>query len=123
MELIQSTNRFKYQLPLKMEFKGLIISAISFIIFPYLIRLVDNSAAAIDPGVLSAIILSIAAVLFFQATTWWVIKAIWPAFAMYSSDHFAGNFKSLGAVQKVVIYLGFYMVLLYAFIAVLAQII
>ena len=64
MELIQSTNRFKYQLPLKMEFKGLIISAISFIIFPYLIRLVDNSAAAIDPGVLSAIILSIAAVLF-----------------------------------------------------------
>ena len=123
MELIQSTNRFKYQLPLKMEFKGLIISAISFIIFPYLIRLVDNSAAAIDPGVLSAIILSIAAVLFFQATTWWVIKAIWPAFAMYSCDHFVNNFKSLQASQKVVIYLGFYLALMYAFIAVLAQLI
>ena len=123
MELIQSTNRFKYQLPLKMEFKGLIISAISFIIFPYLIRLVDKSAAAIDPGVLSAIILSIAAVLFFQATTWWVIQAIWPAFAMYSCDHFANNFKSLQASQKVVIYLGFYLALMYAFILVLAQLI
>ena len=123
MELIQSINRFKYQLPLKMEFKGLIISAISFIIFPYLFRIVDSSAAAIDPGVFSGIILSIAAVLFFQATTWWIIKAIWPAFAMYSCDHFVSNFKSLQASQKVTIYLGFYLAIMYAFIVVLAQLI
>ncbi len=122
MELIQSINHFR-RIPLNMEFKGLIVSAISFIIFPYLIRLVDSSAAAIDPGVLSGIILSIAAVLFFQATTWWVIKAIWPAFAMYSRDHFARNFRSLPEGHKVTIYLGFYLALLYAFIAVMAQLI
>ncbi len=122
MELIQSINQFR-PIRIKTEFKGLIISSISFIIFPYLIRMLDSSAAAIDPGVLSGIILSIAAVLFFQATTWWVIKAIWPAFAMYSHDHFARNFKSLQAGHKVGIYLGFYLALLYAFIVVMAQLI
>ena len=122
MELIQSLNQMR-PLPLKTEHKGLIISALSFLVFPYLVRLLDSSAAAIDPGVLSAIILSIAAVLFFQATTWWVIKAIWPAFAMYSRGQFENNFKSLPAGQKVLIYLGFYLALLYAFIAVLAQLI
>ena len=120
MELLHSITQIR-RIPLNTEFKGLIVSAISFIIFPYLIRLVDSSAAAIDPGVISAIILSIAAVLFFQATTWWVIKAIWPAFAMYSCDHFERNFKALQGVQKVVIYLGFYLALMYSFIAVLAQ--
>ncbi len=122
MELIQSTNQFR-PLRVKSEHKGLIISAISFLVFPYLIRMLDSSAAAIDPGVLSGIILSIASVLLFQAITWWVIKAIWPDFAMYSRSHFATNFKSLQAAQKVIIYLCFYLALLYAFIAVLAQLI
>lgn len=122
MELLHSISQFR-QVPLKLEYKGMIISALSFLIFPYLVRLVDSSAAAIDPGVLSAIILSIAAVLFFQATTWWVIKAIWPAFAMYSREQFERNFRSLGAAHKVIIYLGFYLALLYAFIGVLAQLI
>ncbi len=122
MELLHQISQLR-PIPVKTEYKGLIISALSFILFPYLIRLVDNSAAAIDPGVLSGIILSIAAVLFFQAITWWVIKAIWPAFAMYSRDHFERNFKSLQAGEKIVIYLGFYLALLYAFILVMAQLI
>jgi hypothetical protein len=122
MELLHQINQIR-PIALKTEYKGLIISALSFILFPYLIRFVDASAAAIDPGVLSGILLSIAAVLFFQATTWWVIKAIWPAFANYSRDHFVGNFKSLRAEQKVGIYLGFYMAMLYGFILVLAQLI
>jgi len=122
MELIQSINHFR-RIPFNMELKGLIISALSFILFPFLIRLVDTTAAAIDPGVLSGILLAIAAVLFFQATTWWVIKAIWPVFALYSEEQFAGNFKRLPGRQKVHIYLGFYLALLYAFIAVLAQLI
>jgi len=122
MELIHSINHFR-RIPFNIEFKGLIISALSFILFPFLIRLVDTSAAAIDPGVLSGILLSIAAVLFFQATTWWVIKAIWPAFATFSHDQFAGSFNRLPGRQKVIIYLGFYLALLYAFIAVLAQLI
>ncbi|SKB64185.1 hypothetical protein [Daejeonella lutea] len=122
MELIQSIQQFR-RIPLNLEFKGLIVSALSFILFPYLIRFVDASAAAIDPGILSGILLSIAAVLFFQATTWWVIKAIWPAFAIYSRDQFEGSFKRLPGRQKVVVYLGFYLALLYAFIMVLAQLI
>ena len=122
MELLHQIPQLR-PIALKMEYKGLIISGLSFLVFPYLVRLVDSSAAAIDPGVLSAIILSIAAVLIFQATTWWVIKAIWPAFANYSSGQFVNNFKSLPAGQKVLIYLGFYMALLYAFIGVLAQLI
>jgi hypothetical protein len=122
MELIQSTHPFR-QLPLKLEYKGMIISALSFMLFPYLIRLVDSSAAAIDPGVLSAIILSIAAVLFFQATTWWVIKAIWPAFAMYSQEQFERNFRTLSAAHKVIIYLAFYLALLYAFVGVLGELV
>lgn len=122
MELIQSINHFR-PFRINAEHKGIVISALSFIVFPYLIRLVDSSAAAIDPGVLSGIILSIAAVLFFQATTWWVIRSIWPAFAMYSREQFARNFRSLGAAHKVIIYLGFYLALLYAFIGVLAQLV
>lgn len=122
MELLQSIHQFRL-VPLKLEYRGILISALSFILFPYLIRLVDSSAAALDPGVLSGIILSVAAVLFFQATTWWVIRAIWPAFAMYSQEHFERNFKSLGAAHKVIIYLAFYLALLYGFIGVLAQLI
>lgn len=122
MELIQSLSQFRHT-PVRLEIKGLLISALSFLVFPYLIRLLDSSAAAIDPGVLSGIILSIAAVLFFQATTWWVIRAIWPAFAIYSKAHFVRNFNSLEAMQKVGVYLGFYLALLYAFIMVLAQLI
>lgn len=122
MELIQSINHFR-RIPFNMEFKGLILSVLSFILFPYLIRLIDNTAAAIDPGVLSGILLSIVAVLFFQATTWWVIKAIWPVFALYARNQFAGNFRRLNGLQKVLIYLSFYLALLYAFVAVLTQLI
>ncbi len=122
MELIQSIEHVR-PIRVKPEYKGMIISALSFLIFPYLVRLIDSSAAAIDPGVLSAIILSIAAVLFFQATTWWVIKAIWPAFAMYSREQFERNFRALGGAHKVIIYLGFYLALLYAFILVMAQLV
>lgn len=122
MELIQTINHFR-RIPLNLEFKGLIVSALSFILFPYLIRLVDHTAAAIDPGVLSGILLSIASVLFFQATTWWIIKAIWPVFALYSREQFADNFRRLRNRDKVLIYLGFYLALLYAFITVQAQLI
>lgn len=122
MELIQSVNHFR-RIPLNMEFKGLIISALCFILFPYMIRMVDTTAAAIDPGLLSGILLAIVSVLFFQATTWRVIKAIWPVFALYSREQFASNFRRLPGRQKVLIYLGFYLALLYAFIAVLAQLI
>jgi len=53
-------------------------------IFPRLIRQIDPSAAPIDPGILSGIVLAIVAVLVFNSVTWWLIRVIWPVFADYS---------------------------------------
>lgn len=104
------------------ELRGILIIIAVFLLFPYLVRQVDNSAAAIDPGILSALILAIAAVLIFQAVTWWIIRVIWQVFYTYSIHHFENNFKSLESWQKVIIYLGFYLLLLYSFVAALAAI-
>jgi hypothetical protein len=85
--------------------------------------MVDSSAAAIDPGIYSAIILAVSAILIFKAGTWWIIKVIWPVFAEYSNQQFERNFKSLITWQKVLIYLGFYLSIFYAFVIVLAALI
>ncbi len=112
-----------WHFPLRKEFAGILVIILIFLLFPYFIRHVDVTAAAIDPGIFSAIILAASAVLIFKAITWWVIKAIWPVFAEYSNEHFERNFKSLITWQKVLIYLGFYMLTLFAFIIVLAALI
>ena len=109
--------------PLSMEFTGILISVLIFILFPYAVRMVDVTAAAIDPGIYSAIILAVSAILIFKLGTWWIIKVIWPVFAEYSAQHFERNFKALLGVQKVLIYLGFYLTVFYAFVIVLAAVI
>ena len=122
MELIQ-----KYFLPahfpLRKEFAAIVVIILIFLFYPYFIREIDATAAAIDPGVYSAIILAVSAVLIFKAATWWVIKAIWPVFAVYSEHHFESNFRSLSAGQKVLIYLAFYLLILYGFIEVLGAVV
>ena len=119
MELIK-----KYFLPshfpLRKEFAGIVVIILIFLLYPYFIRQIDVTAAAIDPGIYSAIILAVSAILIFKAATWWIIKAIWPVFGRYSDHHFEANFKSLTAGQKVIIYLGFYLLILFAFIQVLS---
>ncbi|SKB40148.1 hypothetical protein [Daejeonella lutea] len=105
--------------PFRKEFAGILVIIIIFLSYPYFIREIDMTAAAIDPGVYSAIILAVSAILIFKAATWWIIKNIWPVFATYSDYHFEGNFKSLAPGQKVLVYLGFYLVILYGFIEVL----
>lgn len=109
--------------PLRKELGGILFIILIFFLFPYFIREIDVSAAAIDPGIFSAIILAVLAVLIFKTATWWLIKTIWPVFAEYSDEHFERNFKSLISWQKVVIYLGFYLLILYAFVVILASII
>jgi len=102
----------------------LIFSAIFlFLYFPGLSRLIDITSAPIDPGALSAVIMAILSLLAFKAVTWWLINIIWPVFAEYSKEHFEQNFKSLLPWQKVIIYLAFYLLLLYSFVATLAGII
>lgn len=109
--------------PLKKEYIGIVIIVVLFLWFPQLSRLVDHTAAPIDAGALSAIVLAISALLIFKTITWWLIKSIWPVFMEYSNEHFERNFKSLNPWQKVVIYLTFYLVLLYAFVFTLVAIV
>lgn len=122
MELIQKYY-FPWHFPLRKEAGGIIVIILIFLLYPYFIRQIDATAAAIDPGIISAIILAVTAILIFKSATWWIIKAIWPVFAHYSEHSFESNFKSLTAGQKVVIYLGFYLVVLWGFIEVLGAVI
>src|SRR5690349_18193193 len=109
--------------PMRKELAGILVILILFIVFPRLIRLVDITSAPIDPGAFSAIILAVAGLLLFKAVTWWLIRTIWPVFADFSDKHLERHFKSLTALHKVVIYLLFYMLLLWAFVGVLAAVI
>lgn len=109
--------------PLKKEYLGIVVIVVVFLLFPQLSRLVDVTSAPIDAGALSAPVLAISALLIFKAITWWLIRSIWPVFREYSNEHFERNFKSLLSWQKVIIYLGFYLLLLYAFVFTLSAII
>lgn len=107
---------------LKKEYIGIALALLLFFSFPQLVRRFDQSAAPIDPGALSAILMAVLAMLIFKLSTWWLIKTIWPLFSTYSEYHFETNFKSLESWQKVSIFLGFYCLLLFAFILVLQAI-
>ncbi|MEJ7780794.1 MAG: hypothetical protein WKF68_14520 [Daejeonella sp.] len=122
MKLIQKYHH-PLLFPLRKEFTGILVVVIAFFLFPYIIRKLDVSAAAIDPGIISAVILSALAILIFKALTWWLIKVIWPVFADYSERQFESNFRSMQSGQKVYIYLGFYLLILYAFVMVLTALI
>ncbi len=104
---------------LKKEYIGVALALLLFFAFPQLVRHYDQSAAPIDPGALSAILMAVLAMLIFKLVTWWLIRMIWPVFAIYSNYHFESNFKSLLSWQKIIIFLGFYCSLLFAFIFVL----
>jgi hypothetical protein len=107
---------------LRKEYLGIGLVLLLFAIFPQLVRSFDESAAPIDPGALSAILMAVLAMLIFKLSTWWLIRTIWPLFATYSKYHFETNFKSLQSWQKVIIFLGFYCSLLFAFILILIAI-
>ena len=122
MKLIQKYHQPLF-IPLRKEFIGIVAVVTAFLVFPYIIRQLDITAAAIDPGIISAVILAAVAILIFKALTWWLIKVIWPVFADFSEQQFEGNFRSMQSGQKVIIYLSFYMLILYAFVVVLSALI
>ena len=122
MQLIQKYY-LPWHFPFRKEFAGIVFILLLFILFPRLVRQVDYSAAPIDPGAFSAVILAVSAMLIFKAVTWWLLKTIWPVFADYSDNYFERNFKSLLSLHKVIIYLLFYLALLYGFVLVLAAIV
>ena len=93
-----------------------------FLVFPWLSRHIDVTAAPLDPGILSVVIMAVLSFLVFKALTWWLIRIIWPVFAEYSELCFEENFMSLLSWQKVVIYLAFYLFLLFGFVGTLAAV-
>lgn len=104
------------------EYLGLIIALLLLYFFPILIRKIDPSAAPIDPGILSGIVLAVVAVLVFNSVTWWLIRAIWPVFADYSNTFFSTDFQSLLPWQRVCIYLCFFLYFVSSFLLALVAI-
>ncbi|WP_134089170.1 hypothetical protein [Olivibacter sp. XZL3] len=94
----------------------LIASILAYLVYQPLIRLVDVTAAPIDYGILSAILVAAVAVLSFVQLCLWVLHRHWPFLGEYAAEHFERNFKSLLSWQKVGFYLGFFLALLYAFV-------
>ncbi|WP_256010289.1 hypothetical protein [Desertivirga xinjiangensis] len=105
------------------ELINLILWVLMFLLFPGAIRLFDSSAAPFDAGVLSAIILASLAVFFFQFLTWWIIRTIWPVMAEYSEFGFEQTFNQLLPWQRLLIFLSFYLLLLFAFVFTLAALV
>lgn len=93
------------------EYVGIAVAVTSLLIFPNIIRFYDPTAAPIDPGALSAILMAVVAVLIFLSTTWLFVRTIWPVFADYSEDQFPTDFKALQSWQKIKVYLSFYLFL------------
>src|SRR3546814_3485773 len=85
----------------------LIISLLLFIKFPPIARTLDYTAAPIDVGILSALLLATFALLLFVMLTNMLIEQYWGVLDDYAKEHFARNFKSLLHWQKVVVYLSF----------------
>jgi Zn-dependent protease with chaperone function len=104
------------------EYVGILVALTLLMVFPRLIRWFDPSAAPIDPGILSGILLAVVAVLIFLSVTWWIIRSIWTFFCTYSENDLVDDFKKLTAWQKVVIYLGFYLALASFFLLALVAI-
>lgn len=110
------------RLLVKKEYLNIIFWLLLFLKSPDILRHIDMTAAPIDPGALSAIILSVLAVLIFLAVTWWVIKTLWPSLADYSEHLFETDFISLSPWQNILIFLAFYMSLLWAFVCTLSAV-
>ncbi len=92
------------------------LSLLGFLVFPWVSRRIDVTSAPVDPGVLSIVITAVLSFLIFKAATWAVIKVIWPAFAEYSETEFEQDFNGLSPLFRVIIYLSFYLLLLWAMV-------
>lgn len=75
---------------------------VAFLLYPYVARLYDPTAAAFDPGYLHSVFAALVAFAVFQWVTWSVIKNIWPAIGQYlKSGIFNNDFKDMAPDTKV----------------------
>ncbi len=122
MNLVQGRLR-EMNLPVKKEYMGLTGLLAVFMLFPAVVRMVDTTAAPIDAGALSAVLMAALAFVLFKSLTWWLIKSIWPVFAGYAEACFDSDFMGLEAGRRVLIFMGFYLCLLLGFVLTLQAII
>lgn len=87
-----------------------------------LLRLLDPTAAAVDIGALSLLLLGLLAGISFVAVSRWLLGLLWPVFRDFRNHHFEPIFKSLLPWQKIIIYLSCFFLLLYALILCLAAV-
>lgn len=87
-----------------------------------LLRLADPTAAVVDIGALSLVLLAVAALAAFLAVSRWLIGLLWPVLRDYRQHHFPNNFKCLLPWQKITFYLVIFFGLLYAFVVCLCAV-
>lgn len=81
-----------------------------------LLRMADHTAAVVDLGALSLVLLAAVALAAFLAISHWLLGILWPVLRPYQKEHFTHNFKSLQPWQKITFYLVIFFGLLYAFV-------
>ncbi|WP_262249379.1 hypothetical protein [Parapedobacter soli] len=86
------------------------------------LRLADPTAAVVDVGALSLVLLAVVALAAFLAVSRWLIGLLWPVMRGYQRNHFSHNFKSLSPWQKITFYLVIFFGLLYAFVCCLVAV-
>ena len=100
-------------------------AAFLFIVFARigpLLRLAAPTAAVIDIGALSLVLLAVVALAAFLAVSRRLVGLLWPVLRDYQRFHFSNNFKSLSPWQKITFYLVVFFGLLYAFVCCLAAV-
>jgi|GEM_PF-5465649 len=93
-----------------------LLSLLLFLKFPPVIRMLDYTAAPLDAGIVSAILLVIPSVLTFILMSHLLIEKCWPVLHDFANDYLERCFKQLCPWQKVSVYLVFHLGLLYAFV-------
>ena len=87
-----------------------------------LLRWADPTAAVVDLGALSLVLLAAVALATFLTVSHWLLGLLWPILKSYRKFYFANNFKSLLPWQKITFYLVIYFGLLYAFVCCLVAV-
>ncbi len=95
------------------EHTALIVAVALFFIAPRVLRWIDPTSAAYDPGILHTIFVVFIAFSAYQWATWSITKTLWPDIGQYfKSGIFGNDFKSLPAKYKVPIALALYFTIL-----------
>ncbi|WP_257669212.1 hypothetical protein [Parapedobacter tibetensis] len=94
----------------------------AFVFSGWWLRWLDPTAAVVDVGALSLLLLAGLSLLAFLTVSHWLLGLLWPVLRDYQRHYFTNNFKSLQSWQKITFYLGIFFGLLYAFVCCLVAV-